>query len=87
MLKVKGQFIKGQMAIKKNEDEYKGVLSDAEYKQIMDNEIYIAVSSLLKVYFSSINSITISELLANVVTEDQMSIVIKQFRKALSTAG
>jgi len=32
ILKVKGQFIKGQMAIKKHEDEYKGFLSDAEYK-------------------------------------------------------
>ena len=59
MLKIKGQFIKGQMAIKKSE-EYKGVLSDPEYKQMMDYDIYKAVSSLLLVYFSQIDSITVT---------------------------
>ena len=45
------------------------------------------MTSLLKVYFSQIKSITLSGLLAKVVTEDQMSIVVKNFRKALSTTG
>jgi hypothetical protein len=37
---VKAQFIKGHTAIKKNEEEYKGLLPDEEYKEIMEYEMY-----------------------------------------------
>jgi hypothetical protein len=77
---VKGQLKKALSEIENNEKEYKDTLTGGEYKEVMDYEMYKFFSSLLKVYFAYVEHGNLSKLLLSILSRDQLSRLIKDFK-------